>query len=49
MEQVCDGDIDTNVDITDSVVREFKDGGNSDGDDPVDIALLHDQGEKRTQ
>ena len=49
MEQVGDGDINTTVDMADSVVREFKDGGNSDGDVPADIALIDDQGEKRTQ
>jgi len=43
MEQVGDGDINTTVDMADSVVREFKDGGNSDGDVPADIALIHDQ------
>jgi hypothetical protein len=49
MEQVGDGDINTSVDMADSVVREFKDYGNSDGNVPADIALIHDQGKNRTQ
>ena len=45
MEQVGDGDIDTNVDMAGSIVNAFKDGGNSVGDVHTDIALMHDQGE----
>lgn len=45
MEQVGDGDINTNVDMAGSIVNAFKDGGNSVGDVHTDIALMHDQGE----
>jgi len=43
MERVGDGGISTNVDIANSVISEFKDGGNSDGDVPTDIAMIHNQ------
>ena len=45
MEQVGDVDNITNVDVPDTAVHKFKDGGNSDGDDHTDIAMIHEQGE----
>jgi len=43
MEQVGDVDNITNVDVPDTAVHKFKDGGNSDGDDHTDIAMIHEQ------
>ena len=49
MEQVGDGDINTSVDMGGSIANDFKDGGNSVGDDHTDIALMGDQGETLLQ
>jgi hypothetical protein len=42
MEPVGHGDINTNVDMADPVVNEFKEGV---GDVHTDIVIMHDQGE----
>ena len=42
MEPVGHGDINTNVDMADPVVNEFKEGV---GDVHTDIVIIHDQGE----
>ena len=44
MERVGDGGNNTNVDVADSVVNEFKEGGNRDGYDQTGIGIISHQG-----
>ena len=44
MEQLGEGNMNTNVDMEGSIVNEFKDGGNSATDIHTDIVLMHEQG-----